>query len=252
MEWGTHMRAHIEWIRPATADLRIFEIQLTQPIENFIPGRYCTLVVDGVKRPYSIVSVRGRTIELLIELVEGGALTPKLWKLEAGDELEILPKAKGIFTLDSDFKNHVFVATVTGIAPFMSMLYEYLSRRDDENRFFVFYGASYQKELVYHEELLRLARTYPDKLKYVATISRPDEEQNATWVANPNEGREIGRVNDVLPRYIEECPTALLSEEEFDCHSALLYACGHDGMMESIKEKFSPFGWDIKEEAFWH
>ena len=94
---------------------------------NFVAGQYATLGVDTaakqVERAYSIVSSPyEREIEIFIELVEQGELTPLLHKLQVGDEMSMRKIAKGRFTLDlkSGHHNHLLLATVTGIAPYVS------------------------------------------------------------------------------------------------------------------------------------
>ena len=51
-----------------------------------------------------------------------GAFTPRLWQLRVGDRLWI-GRPKGLFTLrPDDPRTHLFVATGTGLAPFVSMV----------------------------------------------------------------------------------------------------------------------------------
>src|SRR6202162_5212594 len=59
---------------------------------KFPPGQYATLGVEHngrrTERPYSIVSAPFENeIEFFFELVPEGALTPRLYKLQPGDEL---------------------------------------------------------------------------------------------------------------------------------------------------------------------
>ena len=86
----------------------------------FEPGQYCTVGVDGVERPYSIVSSpREPLLELFVELIPPplGHLTPLLHALRVGDTVTLRPRAKGVFLLRPEFRNHVMVATVTGVCP---------------------------------------------------------------------------------------------------------------------------------------
>jgi ferredoxin/flavodoxin---NADP+ reductase len=90
---------------------------------TFSPGQYCTIGLEGTERPYSIVSSPHEpTLELFVELVPHGTLTPRLWRLRLGDSVSLRPRPKGVFTLQERFPSHLMVATVTGIAPFVSML----------------------------------------------------------------------------------------------------------------------------------
>src|SRR5882672_2600549 len=94
---------------------------------NFKAGQYATLGVDHevkrIERAYSIVSSPYEEgLEFFVELVPQGELTPHLYKLKVGDIMLCRKISKGRFTLDlkSGRKNHLLLATVTGIAPFVS------------------------------------------------------------------------------------------------------------------------------------
>jgi len=64
---------------------------------SFKPGQYCTIGVNGIERAYSIASSPEEdSLELFIELVDHGELSPIIWKMKVGDKLTLRPKAKGI------------------------------------------------------------------------------------------------------------------------------------------------------------
>ncbi len=220
-----------------TPDLMTLWLEPTVPF-SFKPGQYCTIGLGGVERPYSIVSAPHEPfLELFIELVPTGQLTPRLWRLKEGDEVSLRPRAKGLFTMDMAFRHHLMVATVTGIAPFMSMVRHYLHRGLEGHHFYILHGASYQDELVYDGELTALAQKYPHVLCYVPTISRPQEERNRGWRG------QTGRVNTIVEEYIERF--------ELSPHDTLVYLCGHSGMIADVKERLQPKGWRIKEEHYY-
>ena len=206
----------------------------------FKPGQYCTIGVDGLERPYSIVSAPYEDeIELFIELVPvpDGRLTPVLHDLGEGAELTIRPRAKGLFFFKEDYRDHLMVATVTGVVPYVSILRQYLHEGREGHRFFLLVGASYKDEFTYDGELRRLADEHPDFIKFIPTISRPGEEKNASWTG------ETGRVNTIVGKYVQEFG---LKHE-----NTLIYACGHPGMIEDVKMHASEIGFDFQEERFW-
>ena len=127
---------------------------------------------------------------------EGGHLTPLLYALNVGDKLSIRPRAKGIFTFNPNFKNHLLVSTVTGVVPYISYLRDYLHKglHRDESRhhFYVLEGASYHDEFGYDDELTRLAAEHPDLVSFIPTVSRPNEARNNGWKG------ETGRVNAIV------------------------------------------------------
>ena len=222
-----------------TPDLLIMWIEKPEGY-TFKAGQYCTIGRDGIERAYSIVSAsHEESLELFVELVPPpiGILTPKLWELRPGDSLTIRPRAKGIFTMDPGLPNHLLVSTVTGVVPYVSFIRDYVHHARQGHRFYVLQGASYVDEFVYDRELMRLAARHPDIITYVPTVSRPAEERNAGWRG------ETGRVNTIVERYAEELG---LAPED-----TLVYACGHPGMIEDVKEQMLPRGFRVEEERFW-
>ena len=103
-----------------------------------------------VERAYSIVSSPYEyELEIFIELVQQGELTPLLHQLPVGAELSLRKIAKGRFTLDlkSGHRNHLLLSTVTGVAPYVSFirtLYEDWKENKfpGELRLYVIQGAS--------------------------------------------------------------------------------------------------------------
>ena len=113
-----------------THDLLLMWIEKPEGF-SFKAGQYCTIGREGIERAYSIVSApHEETLELFVELVPlpDGVLTPLLWELGPGDVLSIRPRAKGIFTFKPKYVNHLLVATVTGVVPYISYLRDYLHR----------------------------------------------------------------------------------------------------------------------------
>ena len=222
-----------------THDLMV--IKLKPEIEfAFKAGQYCTLGLRGIERAYSIVSApEEELLEIFVELVPlpDGVLTPLMWDLNVGDQMSIRPRAKGIFTLDQHYNEHLMVATVTGVAPFVSIIRSYLRQGGEGHRFYVLQGASYQNEFTYKDEMEALARAHPDTLTYVPTVSRPNEEPNAGWTG------AAGRVNSIIEEWIGRLG--------LNRQSVLVYVCGHPGMIEDAKERLIPQGYKIKEERFW-
>ncbi len=232
-------RAKLVERQDVTDDLMVIKLQPEVEFP-FKPGQYSTLGLESVERAYSIVSAPHEPyLEIFVELVPlpDGVLTPMMWKLNVGDSMSIRPRAKGVFTFEEGYHQHLMVATVTGIAPFISIIRDYFYHSREGHRFYVLMGASYHDEFTYKDELDDLAKHYPDTVVYVPTVSRPTEARNAVW-----EGVK-GRANTVVEEYIERY--------ELDPQSTLVYACGHPGMIGDVKERLTPSGFTIREERFW-
>ena len=207
---------------------------------TFKPGQYCTIGSEGIERAYSIVSAPyEEDLELFVELVPppDGNLTPLLYNLKDGDSVTIRPRAKGIFVFDPSQPNQLFVATVTGIVPYISIIRQYIEDGQTGHHFYVLMGASYHDEFAYDAELEKLAGEHPDMITFVPTISRPDEEPNAGSTG------ESGRVNNIVEKYAEKW--------ELTPQDTIVYACGHPGTIEDVKDRMIPKGYDVREERVW-
>ena len=121
-----HLHARVIERRDISSDLRVLRVDPGAPFK-FLAGQYATLGIerDGQRfeRAYSIASSPYEDfLEFFVELVPEGDVTPTLFKLAIGDGLHCRKIAKGRFTLDlrSGRTQHLLVATVTGVAPFVS------------------------------------------------------------------------------------------------------------------------------------
>ena len=225
--------------KDVTPDLWLIWIEKPEGY-TFKAGQYCTIGRDGIERAYSIVSApHEESLELFVELVPppDGVLTPLLYDIGVGDAVTIRPRAKGLFTFKPSHPNQLFVATVTGIVPYISIIRDYIHNGRQGHHFFVLHGASYLEEFTYDTELQELAGRHPDFISYVPTVSRPSEERNESWTG------QTGRVNLKVESYVERFG---LTPED-----TVVYACGHPGMIEDVKERMIPRGFRVEEERFW-
>lgn len=205
---------------------------------SFEPGQYVKVRCEDLTRRYSLVSAPHEEIlEFCIERVPGGAMTARLWTLQRGDEVAVRAKAKGKLWLESRASHHLMVATVTGIAPFVSMVRARLHEGPRGQRFYVVQGARYADELIYHAELASLARQYPEFLTYVPTVSRPDDRRNAQWTGHT--GRVSGLVASCIERF---ALTPALT---------VVYACGHPDMVKDVQGQCKPQGFRMQTERYW-
>ena len=223
-----------------TADLAIIWLEKPEGYQ-FKPGQYCTIGHDGIERAYSIASApHEEHIELFVELVpvnEGGVLTPILWELNKGDKVTIRPRAKGIFTFKEEKTHQLLVSTVTGIVPYVSFIRNYIETNNSGHKFYVLAGASYYDEFIYDKEFIEISESYPGLVNFIPSISRPNEEKNSGWYGDK------GRVNNIIEDKIKEL--------DLPSDDTIVYACGHPGMIEDVKERVTPLGFDFLEERFW-
>src|SRR5712672_2657181 len=139
-----YQRGRVTWRKDHAKDLWSVRVSPEKRIE-FEPGQYVTLGLEDqrtgklIERAYSVCSAPSEEeIEFFFELVPHGQLTPKLYELKPGAEVWLRRRAKGAFTLDgkSGRRNHFMVATVTGVAPAVSMV-RALRRQKPDLRLYV-------------------------------------------------------------------------------------------------------------------
>jgi len=223
-------------------DLAVFHLQADEPVD-FTPGQYATLgLLDTdadrpLLRPYSVASAPGATeLEFFIERVDEGDLTPRLWNLDQGADIWMRKKIVGRFVLDTERRHHVMAATVTGVAPYVSIARAQIQALetgtlDEPHRFLILHGGSRSWELgTYRQELSRLSQQV-NWLDYVPTVSRPWED--------PDWPGERGRVEDVLRKHLDAAA--------FPLDDTAVYTCGHPQMIDKAQGIFERAG--IAEEA---
>ena len=223
--------------------LAIVGVQSTDQPFPFEAGQYATLGLLGpegklVQRPMSVSSSSDRLdeYEFFIRLVEGGAFTTLLWERKVGDAINI-KGPKGRFLLQDDERRCLFVASGTGLAPFMSMI-ETLRDRGQTRQIALIHGASYDHDLAWREHLTALEETGEFPLRYVATISRPQ--------ASPSWNGCTGRVETILESQLEA--------HDLDASNATLYLCGNPEMISAVEETALARGFppeQVRKELYW-
>lgn len=158
----------------------LFTLSIAAPeVCPFEPGQFLQLALTPggrrVNRPYSVASPHGKTLEFFIVMVENGQLTPHLWNLNPGDQVDVSQKAAGSFTLkhSPDAKALWLLATGTGIAPYIAML------RTEEpwqryERIVYVHGVRHKSDLAYQDELAGYCEQYGERFKSLAVVSRED------------------------------------------------------------------------------
>lgn len=183
------------WLAP-----NILELSLNRPAERtFIPGQFYRFLMDGYQRDYTMVShPDAETVDFCISLVEGGRFSKTLRQARAGDAFH-LSGPHGHFIYQGPVNPAVFIATGTGIAPFVAFC------RSGVTDALLLHGVSESGQLVYRHLLQSRLRGY------IPCISQPDPHL-------PGEGIFSGRVT----RYLETS----LQSGTYD-----FYLCGRRGMI---------------------
>ena len=114
---------------------------------NFKAGQFFSLGIAKtyINREYSVCSGENdETLDFLIREVEGGILSKKLRELKKDDEVKVLGPY-GSFYLDQiDLnKKYIFIATGTGISPFMSLLKTF-----PKINYQLFHGVRFEEDII--------------------------------------------------------------------------------------------------------
>jgi benzoate/toluate 1,2-dioxygenase reductase subunit len=200
--WVTGRR----WLCPRT-----FEVCFNRPPGfDFTPGQKIRFLMGEISRDYTLVNGPGDTaVVICVRLVPQGRFTPVLAAARPGDRFEI-EGPSGYFTCQPSQRRRVFVATGTGIAPFVSFA------RGGVRDFICLHGVRDPGELYYREVIAPAAGLYQPCLSGEEGKDLPPE-------------RFCGRVT----RYLIDH----LTPGAFD-----FYLCGRAGMIEEsvhiIDERF--------------
>jgi len=236
------------------SSLAIFKIRPEGGVPEFLAGQFLTMGIpdpadDGkvVWRAYSIASPPQNRdhFELYIRLAERpvpGKLTTLLWGLAVGDEV-LLRMAKGTFTVSDELEDGspdnrrlLMIAGGTGLAPFISTCLD-LKDRGCKREIVVCHGVSYISDFSYAtliESLEKEAAENPAwNFKHFASISRPNESENAGW-----EGF-TGRIESIFAR--GESGLSPIEEalgEQILPSNTMVHICGFDGTIKAVLAAF--------------
>jgi ferredoxin-NADP reductase len=213
-------------------EVRHFEFEVPEVSDfHFTPGQFVSIVdrveTKEITRAYSIASPRGgNRFALCLNRVPNGHVSPYLFGLNPGDEIEIR-EPLGYFTLRHPGHRSVFVATGTGIAPFRSMLLDHLPTTHPHVN--LLFGVRHEQGLLYRAEFERLAEQYPT-FRFLPTVTRPTEN----W-----QGRR-GRVQ----AHLDE---ALAMKSYEDVSTVEVYVCGLKEMVDDVRRELKVRGFDRKQ-----
>lgn len=132
-----------------------FEVELSRPRHfHFKAGHTIQLVYQDQKRYYSLASAPSDlTLILCVNFIAKGYFSPLLASAEIGFKLGFTGP-HGYFTFSPSPRSPVFIATDTGIAPFVSMA------RSGMRDFTLLQGARHAGELYYQDLLRQSAQKY--------------------------------------------------------------------------------------------
>jgi phytoene dehydrogenase-like protein/NAD(P)H-flavin reductase len=191
--------------RALTPSLWHLEFELASPVEGYAPGQFARLHVGGGEwRDYSIAGLSGRRVRFLISTRTGGQGSRFVEAASVGGSTEIeLPL--GQYTLSGSGRRQVFIATGTGLAPFLPM-FERLQATGALDQAVLLFGCKRRDEDITTESPV-----------LPGTVIRCVSQEDA-----PAQGLR-GRVTDALRSF------------EFDPEDTDFYLCGSSAMVADVR-----------------
>ncbi len=218
-------------IHEVTEDVLVIDAVPVEPPElRWRAGQFLSLRTGdrrtgdaNARRSYSIASLPGAGVELLVKLIPDGVGSEFFRTLRAGDEIRFTGPM-GFFVCDlAHAGDAVFCATGTGIAAALPMIRETLARPNERGRVVLYWGMRSQSELYWLDRLDALAASSP-RFHVDVCLSRPEPGWTGT----------VGRIN------------AHVLDATFD--RPVYYIVGNGNMVRDLKAALIARGVDRKKQ----
>jgi ferredoxin-NADP reductase/predicted pyridoxine 5'-phosphate oxidase superfamily flavin-nucleotide-binding protein len=189
---------------------------------DFRPGQFFTLVadVDGrpVRRAYSASSAPGAArLEVTVKRVDGGRFSTHVHRnLRAGDRLAVRGPSGAFHVGPAATHEVVLVAAGSGVTPVMSMIRTILAT-PGANRIALLRADRSEEEVIFADELRRLAGENPERLSITHVLTRERGRLDAAGVR--------GWLAGLRPS-----------------DDARYYLCGPEGLMDTVRGVLAELG----------
>ncbi|MGB0911916.1 MAG: FAD-binding oxidoreductase [Nitrospirales bacterium] len=212
--------AQIDQIRDLAPNVRELTLRLVEPGPErlqFHSGQSVAIEISSFDhqvptvRYYSLASSskQATRLTLLLSLADQGDGATYLFQQSEGAIVKFHGPHGSFYLQDHEDKHTLFVATGTGISPFLSML-DTLFEQPRSNPVTLYWGLRSERDLYYQDELYALADQHPC-FSFITTLSRAHQE----WAG------ASGRVTELVK--------GLPSVENL-----VVYVCGHQAMVDEV------------------
>lgn len=214
-----------------TPTIKSIKLGLSQQFD-YKSGQYIMMQLEtgdeDNTRSLSIASSPTENFLLFSTKISESSFKKKFNELEVGDRIKI-KGPMGVFVLDENTKNIVFLGGGIGITPFRDMI-KYATDKKLQIKLTLLYSNKVPAEICYKDEWPLMEKQNPN-LKVVNTIT-----DDPLW-----QGRK-GRINEAMIR--EFCN---------DLYNSLFYICGPPAMVEGLSQLLKSMNvpqQNIKREIF--
>jgi len=151
-------------------------------LDGFEAGQFVRIGLadddDVLARPYSLVNAPQEPyLEVYFNIVEEGPLSPRLFDLQAGDEILVASNPSGFLTVSEvpECKHLWMIATGTGIGPFLAILKSDAAWQKFE-KIVLCYSVSYSSELAYLDIVESVLAKHGDRFIFAPIVTRETHE----------------------------------------------------------------------------
>ncbi|MCA9381383.1 FAD-dependent oxidoreductase, partial [Candidatus Dojkabacteria bacterium] len=115
------MKSKLIYKNQITPSIIEVDLELAESV-NFMPGQYVNVTVgEPFRRPYSVTSYEEKTLKILVGNGNPGKGADFFTKAEIGMIIEI-SVPMGEFGIKDNTEKSIFIATGSGLAPFITMI----------------------------------------------------------------------------------------------------------------------------------
>jgi ferredoxin-NADP reductase len=203
------------------------------PYADFVPGQFITMhfEIDGKKfrRSYSLANATpNNLVEFAAGFVKNGPASEKLFSLQEGDTINISGPVGRLILRDEPVERYIFIATSTGVTPYLSMLQSIGNKlkNNPSLEVYILQGIQHKEDLLYGEDFINFCETHK-QAHFFACYSR--EQGN-----NLNGYEHLGYIQTKLKQLIPEPKTDII------------YLCGNPDMVDDTFSYLKELNFDKK------
>lgn len=196
-------------------------------LQGYEAGQFVRIgLADGdevLARPYSLVNTPEENhLEVYFNIVEDGPLSPRLFELQAGDEVLVSDRPSGFLTISEvPQAPHLWmVATGTGIGPFLAIAKSDAVWSKFE-KVVLCYSVSYSAELAYRDIIGEIVDQRGDQFCFVPIVTREQHD---------------GSLRSRVPTIMQDGSLENFTGVEISAANSHVMMCGSSEMITDVSE----------------
>jgi ferredoxin--NADP+ reductase len=196
-------------------------------LDGYQAGQFVRIGLrDGeevIARPYSLVNTPEENhLEVYFNIVEEGPLSPRLFALQAGDDVLVSDRPSGFLTINEvpEAPHLWMIATGTGIGPFLAIAKSDAVWRKFE-KVVLCYSVSYAGELAYRDIIDEIAQQRGDQFCFAPIVTREKID---------------GALAHRVPTIMQDGSLEKFAGVEINADNSHVMMCGSSDMITDVSE----------------